>query len=64
MPRYYLRKLSAVHKWIYLVNGHDERSEKGRPKRVPVNTYEQWTYTVDELARMDYEGFEPMEVDE
>lgn len=63
MTSYYLRRPSTTHKWIYLINYNEQRSEKGRPKAVPVNTYEKWTYTADELEQMNYEGYEPVEAD-
>ena len=63
MPSYYLRRPSATHKWIYLINYNEQRSEKGRPKTVLVNTYDKWTYTADELEQMDYEGYDPVEAD-
>lgn len=59
MSSYYLRRPSTTHKWIYLVDGV-EYTEKARPQ----HPWAGWTYTADELKQMNYEGYEPVEVDE
>lgn len=58
MTSYYLRRPSIIHKWIYLVNGV-EYSGKARLQHPRA----EWTYTADELKQMDYEGYEPVEVE-
>lgn len=57
MVRYFLRRPSKIHQWIYLVNGHEEFSEKARPQFDLTG----WTYTMEELRQVNYERYDPVE---